>query len=91
MAVIEQRMFVKALPSRRVKDPYSLKLLAPEGEWKPRESYWMRRVLFGDCIECTPTEVPVSSEPERVSSDWASKPTKKSKKHEPPDGHGENQ
>jgi len=95
---IEQKMFVKAAPERRVKDPYSLKLLAPEGEWKPREGYWTRRVLFGDCIECPPVEakpeeptVTVRAEPARLEDEPTPRPTKRAKKYEPNDGHGENQ
>jgi len=93
---VAQKMFVKAAPGRRVKDPYSLKLLAPEGEWKPVESYWLRRVLFGDCTESAPvviSETPAMEpkKPERIAEEPAPRPTKYSKKHESGDGHGENQ
>lgn len=37
-------IFVRPLPGMRVKDPDTLALLAPEGEEKPAESYWFRRI-----------------------------------------------
>lgn len=33
-----------------VRDPKTLLKLKPEGEWKPRNSYWLRRVLFKDVM-----------------------------------------
>ncbi len=43
-------LFLKAAPGRRVKDPDTLQLLAPNGEWKPETSYWHRRLIEEDVI-----------------------------------------
>ena len=56
------QVFVIAAPGRRVKDPYTMKLLKEEGEWKPVDSYWLRRMQFGDVIEGSPS-VEVSPPP----------------------------
>jgi hypothetical protein len=32
-----------------VRDPISMQPLKKEGEWKPRNTYWLRRVKCGDC------------------------------------------
>lgn len=39
-----------------VRDPINLKELKPEGEFKPRNSYWTRRVRCGDCSEGVPAK-----------------------------------
>ncbi len=44
-------MFVIPAPGRRVKDPITFKVLPAEGDDKPRNSYWTRRVVAGDCSE----------------------------------------
>jgi hypothetical protein len=49
MAALPQ-VFLKSAPGRIVRDPYTLKKLADDGEWKPRTTYWERRLFFGDCI-----------------------------------------
>jgi hypothetical protein len=47
----EDMIFLKAAPGRRVRDDHTLQLLAPDGEWKPRSTYWMRRLRDADVIE----------------------------------------
>lgn len=37
-----------------VKDPETLVSLKPEGEDKPRNAYWLRRVKDGDCLVIEP-------------------------------------
>lgn len=49
-------MFVlKPAPGRLVRDPFTLAKLAPEGEPKPQDSYWLRRVKAGDAIVVEPS------------------------------------
>lgn len=43
-----------------VRDPATRAPLAAEGEWKPRSSYWDRRLLDGDVVETEPPVVPAS-------------------------------
>ena len=54
-------MFVlKPAPGRLVRDPFTGAKLAPEGEPKPQETYWLRRVAAGDAIvvEATTQKAP---------------------------------
>ena len=88
----QRKMFVKPAPGRRLKDPYTFKLVDSAGEWKPVESYWLRAVLFHDAIECTPEATTTTTkEPVKLSDETTPRPTKHSKKHEPTSGRGENQ
>lgn len=50
-------MFVLPVEGRRIKDPVTLILLDPNGEWKPCNSYWDRKVKDGD-VELDPTATP---------------------------------
>lgn len=45
---------VRAAEGRRVRDPHSKQVLAPEGESKPQTSYWLRRLADGDVVEVKP-------------------------------------
>jgi hypothetical protein len=56
-------MFVKPNPKwpLGVRDPISLGFLKPEGEWKPKNGYWLRRAHFEDVIECAPPAPMVST------------------------------
>ena len=47
------QLFVKPVEGRRVKDPVTMRVLAPDGEWKPAVSFWHRRVLEGDVTDET--------------------------------------
>jgi hypothetical protein len=38
-----------------VRDPDTGKALAAEGEYKPRSTYWIRRLKTGDVIAATPS------------------------------------
>lgn len=37
-----------------VRDPITLQPLKTEGEYKPRTTYWLRRIKCGDCELCAP-------------------------------------
>jgi len=39
-----------------VRDPLSMKPLDADGEWKPKNQYWTRRIKDKDVIVSTPTE-----------------------------------
>lgn len=43
-------------PGARVRDPFmeGMPLLRDEGEWKPVNVYWLRRLRFGDVVEAQP-------------------------------------
>lgn len=44
-----------------MRDPVSMSALKPEGEEKPKNSYWMRRLMVGDAVlvtESKPTPEP---------------------------------
>ena len=45
------KILIKAQPGRRVKDPLSLQLLAADGELKPDNVFWRRRLNDGDVVE----------------------------------------
>lgn len=42
---------VKPAPGRAVRDPKTMKMLAADGETKPRNGFWLRRLAGGDVIE----------------------------------------
>ncbi len=44
-------MKIKPADGKAIRDPFTLKLLAPEGEEKPRNSFWIRRLAAGDVVE----------------------------------------
>ena len=41
-------------PGRQVRDPVTMRPLAAEGEEKPRDTYWLRRLIDGDVTEAQP-------------------------------------
>lgn len=45
-----------ARPGLIVRDPETGKALAAEGECKPRDTYWIRRINDGDVIAAAPPE-----------------------------------
>lgn len=49
-----KKFFVKPGEFGSVRDPVSFRFLKDEGEWKVRNSYWLRRVKQGDVVEATP-------------------------------------
>ncbi|OPY15612.1 MAG: hypothetical protein A4E66_00016 [Syntrophus sp. PtaB.Bin001] len=51
------QMFLKpAKDGLLVRDPDTGKALAAEGEYKPRSTYWIRRLKTGDVIAATPSK-----------------------------------
>ena len=40
---------------QKVLDPLSFQPLKEKGEKKPRNEYWLRRILDGDVVEIKPT------------------------------------
>ena len=42
---------IKPAAGKAIRDPLTMKLLAPEGEEKPRNSFWIRRLAAGDVVE----------------------------------------
>ena len=85
-------MHVKPVPGRRCKDPNTCELLPEGGRNVPRNSYWLKRIERGDCVETTsqpeptpePTPEPMTPAPEEFEDAKATskKPTttKKTKK-----------
>ncbi|EGM7825835.1 DUF2635 domain-containing protein [Escherichia coli] len=46
-------MKIKPAEGKAIRDPFTMQLLAPEGEEKPRNSFWLRRLADGDVVEVT--------------------------------------
>lgn len=46
-------LFLKPTEQRLVRDPVSGAPLRADGEIKPRNSYWLRRLKDGDVVETT--------------------------------------
>jgi len=61
MAKELEKIFVKPGPGMMVRDEFTKILLANEGEWKPKSTYWLRRLRFGDVVEATPPTVKKTS------------------------------
>jgi len=51
---MEEKMFIKPAPGLMVKDPVTGQPLPEEGDFKPRDIYWNRRLLDNDVIETKP-------------------------------------
>ncbi|HIC1544088.1 TPA: DUF2635 domain-containing protein [Escherichia coli] len=47
---------IKPAAGKAIRDPFTMKLLAQEGEEKPRNSFWIRRLAAGDVVEIGRTE-----------------------------------
>ncbi|EKO9886184.1 DUF2635 domain-containing protein [Escherichia coli] len=47
---------IKPAAGKAIRDPLTMKLLTPEGEEKPRNSFWIRRLAAGDVVEVGSTE-----------------------------------
>jgi hypothetical protein len=56
-------MFVKPMPGLIVRHPVTRLPLAAEGEEKPRNSYWLRRIREKSVTEETPPEAAAPKEP----------------------------
>ena len=50
-------MYVKPRDGIEIRDPDLLDLLPREGRQVPDSDYWVRRVIDGDAIECSPPTV----------------------------------
>ena len=59
-----------------IRDPISMRILKEDGETKPRNPFWMRRVKCGDCL----TSEPPIKETKRDKPTDAPKKDSKSKK-----------
>lgn len=69
------RRFLK--PAREgliVRDPRTLRPLAAAGEWKRYDTYWRRRVRFGDAVEAKPPVVRRERKPEAAKVETETKP-----------------
>lgn len=47
-------MFIKPCDGRAVRDPITNKLLHEDGQNKPDNTYWQKRLLAGDVKKTTP-------------------------------------
>lgn len=56
-------IFVKAAPGMRIKDPITLHLLSEQGEYKPHSTFWARRLMDGDVVQCEPPAAPALEQP----------------------------
>jgi len=51
---MNETMFVKPAPGRKVRDPLTGAPMPAEGAEVPRAQYWMRRLKAGDVAQATP-------------------------------------
>ena len=52
---METKIYVKpASKDLIVRDPATLRALKAEGEYKPKNTYWLRRLKDKDVVEATP-------------------------------------
>jgi hypothetical protein len=56
----EDKIYIVPAPGLKVRDDRTLELLPGEGAWKPKTSYWLRRVKVGDVLESKPQRPPAS-------------------------------
>ena len=49
-----------------VRDPVTWQPLRDEGEWKPADQYWLRRIRDGDVIDETPKAAKPAARPKRA-------------------------
>lgn len=74
-------IYVRPAPGMRVRDPHTKQVLPEEGATKPRDSYWERRVLFGDCLE-GPAETPAPPQPTEAAAPEIDQPApRRSRRH----------
>lgn len=45
------KIFVKSVSGRSVRDPDTKEVLAEAGEFKPRTGFWLKRIKQGDVVE----------------------------------------
>jgi hypothetical protein len=51
-----ETIFVKPEPGRIVRDPITMQPLPGDGDEKPRDTYWLRRLADGDVTEAAPPQ-----------------------------------
>lgn len=47
----KQFLNIKPAEGKQVRDQHTMRLLRADGERKPRNSYWLRRLKAGDVVE----------------------------------------
>ena len=45
------KIFIKAVNGRSIRDPDTKELLSESGELKPRTGFWLKRIKQGDVVE----------------------------------------
>lgn len=50
------KIFVKAVEGRSVRDPETKNILDDVGEFKPRNGFWLKRLKQGDVVEAKPSK-----------------------------------
>jgi hypothetical protein len=55
-----EKIYVVPAQGLTVRDPVTRAVLPPEGDWKPRDTYWERRLNDGDVKEGKP---PAAAQP----------------------------
>ena len=53
------KIFVKAVAGRSVRDPETKEVLNEAGEYKPRSGFWLKRIKQGDVVETKAPKTPV--------------------------------
>ena len=62
MSKVTQKRLRPSRPGLIVRDPRTKKTLKAGGEFKPYDSYWYRRLLGGDVVECAKKR-PIENKP----------------------------
>lgn len=52
----KDKIFLKPAEGRQVRDPATKEPLPAEGDFKPRNSYWLRRIKDGDVVMASPVK-----------------------------------
>lgn len=60
-----EKIYVIPAQGLVVRDPATRQPLPPEGDWKPRDTYWERRLNDGDVKEVEP---PAAARPAKKTS-----------------------
>lgn len=53
---MQDKIFIKPADGRQVRDPVTKEPLYAEGDSKPRNSYWLRRIKDGDVVIVSPVK-----------------------------------
>jgi len=54
MSQKQDQIFIKPADGLTVRDPFTQRPLAPQGERKLRNAYWLRRLKDGDVVKTKP-------------------------------------